>query len=552
MKTLSPFLFSVLCVLLMTQCHSTTAVITINLDTAKENETASLYEALAQAKLPNGVYAGTQYTLSFQDEGGRLCLYDADGNYLRTITQLGPSRQDCLAMIDCQIDEATETIYVLDWKQIKKYRFDGEFLGVFGVVLSDGMTLLPNNMILLHQKLLDDSMLAICAAKSYVFYNSLGQELASYPNPLQFDRSISPFESDSTFSNFVSYNFEGKTYVKNRSDTLFCVQDSLLIPRYTFTGAHTLSQIDNLSMQDYLDSYRITQMVETVSALLFETQDRQDQLRQWHFDKKKGRLYFSTKVPTVTPKALSGTPSTFTPSSQKPTTWKQEIEGIAFTMIGIPSGMYVRPIDSEQATNSTTDVYLNSYYIGETEVTQAQWKAVMGEYQARYDKSNDQQPVVWVKWLGVRQFINKLNQLSGRKFRLPTEAEWEYAAGGAQNQLTQWSGTDDIDKLTLYANVEGSPSLPPRPVRSLRPNALGIYDMTGNVEEWCSDWYNSYPDIAQLENPSGGRQGVNHVIKGGNFFYTSEQARITRRLSLPTPADGSSGVLGFRLAMDVE
>ena len=541
------FLAAIL-VLPMAQCASTTAVTTINLDTAKENDTPSLYEELAQAKLPDGIFSSAQYTLSYQDEGGRLCLYDVNGNYLRTITSLGMGQQDCLTIIDCQIDEATETIYVLDWKQIKKYRVDGTFLGAFKVVLADGMTLLPNELILLHHQLLDDTIVGTekTPLKSYVFYNSLGQELASYPNPLQFDRTQAP---RSALSDFVSYSFEGNTYVKNRSDTLFCVQDSLLIPAYTFTGTQTLSQISNLSWETYLDSYRMTQMVETASTLLFETQDKQGEIRQWHFDKKKRRLYFSTNISAATPKALYGTPSTLKPSSGKPATWRREIGGAPFTMIGVPSGMYVRPIDEEQASSQTTDVYLNSYYIGETEVTHAQWKAVMGKYQARYDNNNDQQPVVWVSWLEVRQFIVKLNQLSGRKFRLPTEAEWEYAAGGVQKYLSAWSGTDDINKLSLYACIERSPLLP---VRSRRPNALGIYDMTGNVMEWCSDWDNPYPQVAQLENPYGGNKGVIRIFKGGSFLHKAEDARITQRGGMFMGVGVGFGMLGFRLAMDVQ
>ena len=538
------FLSAVLA-LLMAQC-STAAVVTINLDAAKENDTPALYEALTQAKLPDGIYVGAQYTLSYQDEGGRLCLYDADGNYLRTITQLGSGQQDCLSIIDCQIDEITETIYILDWKLLKKFRFDGTFLGAFDVALSDGMALLQNDLILLHHKVLDGATEGFekCPPHSYIFYNSHGKEQFSYPNYHQFDRTRAPLP---TLSDFVRYSFEGKTYIKNRSDTLFCVQDGLLIPAYTFTGTQTLSQMRHLSLQDYLNSYRMTQVVETASTLLFETQDSQGQLRQWHFDKKKRRLYFSTKVPAAPPKTLSGTPSTFNPSPQQPSTWKQEIEGIPFTMIGIPSGMYIRPIDPEQDTSNTTDDYLNSYYIGETEVTQALWKAVMGKYPARYDKSNDQQPVVWVSWLEIQQFINKLNQLIGQKFRLPTEAEWEYAAGGAQKHLTKWSGTDDIDQLPLYAFIEGT-DMPA--VRSRRPNALGIYDMTGNVMEWCSDWENPYPQVAQLENPYGGNQGAYRIVKGGSFLHKVKTTRITQRDRVPMAV--SFGMLGFRLAMDME
>ena len=524
----------------MAQCHSEGRVVYINLDEAKENNDLSIYEGLMHIKLPPDVYISENYISAYHDEGGVLSLYDEGGNFLNHITSLGLSEEECSAIFACHIDEIEGLIYVLDWRKVKKYSLKGEYIGSFNIALSDGMVLLPNGLLLLHNIV----EYIRSAANSFVLYDGLGVEHRSYPNTIPF-----VFSSKVTslyLSDFASYAFERNVYVKDRGDTIFRVQDTFLQPAYIFAGAHSLPDVIS-SGNTYRQTYRTLCMAETPSSLLFETKDNDDQIRQWCFDKKRHLLFFTQGLASGTISLpLLSTPSLAFPSSSVSSKILTEtINGINFNMIPVPSGMYIRYID---AGVDSTYIHLNNYYIGETEVSHAQWKVVMGDYHASYEQ-NDQHPVTKVSWLEAWQFIDQLNKISERSFRLPTEAEWEYAAGGAQIRPSQWSGTDDIDELANYAHIYEKSS---SPVKSKRPNRLGIYDMTGNVQEWCSDWYNPYPKAARsLKNPQGGSNGLMRVIKGGSFGdITNYYLNIEQRSGMYMEV--YFGMLGFRLAMNTE
>ena len=149
-----------------------------------------------------------------------------------------------------------------------------------------------------------------------------------------------------------------------------------------------------------------------------------------------------------------------------------------------------------------------------------------------------------VTWEEVQTFISRLNEQTGRHFRLPTEAEWEYAARGgdkASNKGSIYSGGDDLKTMGWYADNSGNR---PHPVGMLAPNALGLYDMSGNVWEYCSDWYDDYQAKKQT-NPKGPATGDYHVIRGGSWNSSSHCCRITYRqdnsIISPTPD------IGFRL-----
>ena len=165
-------------------------------------------------------------------------------------------------------------------------------------------------------------------------------------------------------------------------------------------------------------------------------------------------------------------------------------------------------------------VTLSSYYIGKTEVTQALWRAVMGNNPTRFE--GDNLPVDCVSWGDSQVFIRKLNALTGQNFRLPTEAEWEFACRGGNNSLGyKYSGSDNIDNVAWYDGNSGGKT---HPVATKSPNELGIYDMSGNVEEWCSDWRSGYDSGAQT-NPKGPYDGSSRVLRGG---YWSGCARYCR------------------------
>ncbi len=221
------------------------------------------------------------------------------------------------------------------------------------------------------------------------------------------------------------------------------------------------------------------------------------------------------------------------------------VNGVDFTMVFVEGGTFTMGATSEQGYDTSNNekpahqVTLSDYYIGETEVTQALWKAVMENNPSRFD--GDNLPVECVSYDDVKEFITKLNQKTGKTFRLPTEAEWEYAArGGKKSKGYKYSGSNNIDDVAWYANNKTDP------VKTKRPNELGIYDMSGNVYEWCSDWYGDYTSKAQT-NPQGPSSGSGRVIRGGCWNDYARNCRASDRGG--DILYGLSDILGFRLAL---
>jgi formylglycine-generating enzyme required for sulfatase activity len=191
------------------------------------------------------------------------------------------------------------------------------------------------------------------------------------------------------------------------------------------------------------------------------------------------------------------------------------------------------------------EVQLDDFYIGRYEVTQAQWYAVMqGDTNKCYFQGCDGCPVERVSWYNVQDFIRRLNELTNLNYRLPTEAEWEYAArGGISSKKYKYSGSNN--DVTVAWKV-GRSDLSTHPAGQKAPNELGIYDMTGNVFEWCSDWYApGWYAISGKANPSGPYTGTCKVIRGGSWFYDSAGLRNTDR-ECANP-DFRYGYIGFRL-----
>lgn len=190
-------------------------------------------------------------------------------------------------------------------------------------------------------------------------------------------------------------------------------------------------------------------------------------------------------------------------------------------------------------------VVLEDYYIGKYEVTQAQWKSVMGNNPSRFKEDN--MPVESVSWKEVQTFISELNKQTGQNYRLPTEAEWEFAArGGNLSKNFKYSGSDYINNVAWYYDNSYNRT---HQVGLLKPNELGIYDMTGNVWEWCSDIYSSsYYSKSPTKNPHGTTIGSLHVLRGGSWSYNANNCRISNRGSY-NAADGSING-GFRLVKE--
>ena len=223
-------------------------------------------------------------------------------------------------------------------------------------------------------------------------------------------------------------------------------------------------------------------------------------------------------------------------------------DGISIDMVKVEAGTFMmgatpemeKPNSDEKPVHQVT--LINDYYMGKYEVTQALWEAVMGSNPSYF--KGDNLPVEKVSWNDCQEFISKLNSLTGRKFRLPTEAEWEYAArGGKKSRGYQYSGSRKISDVAWY---EGNSRSKTHPVGRKQANELGIYDMSGNVWEWCSDWYGSYSSSSQT-NPMGSDSGAKRVRRGGSWCYI---ARICRSSYRYGDAPDCRGLyLGLRLAL---
>ena len=216
------------------------------------------------------------------------------------------------------------------------------------------------------------------------------------------------------------------------------------------------------------------------------------------------------------------------------------VNDVTFKMILVEAGTFTMgateeetgALDSEKPTHQVT--LTKDYYIGETEVTQALWYAVMGQkptsdgsaWESSYGLG-DNYPAYRISWNDCQEFISKLNQLTGLSFRLPTEAEWEYAARGGNKATIQtlYSGSNTIDEVAWYYDNSSSST---HEVAGKAANALGLYDMSGNVWEWCNDWYGSYSSGAQTD-PTGPSGGLYRVLRGGDWYDFATNCRVAYR-----------------------
>lgn len=225
-----------------------------------------------------------------------------------------------------------------------------------------------------------------------------------------------------------------------------------------------------------------------------------------------------------------------------------ELNKLINNMVYVSGGTFTMGGTSEQGSDAyddekpTHNVTLSSYYICKYEVTQALWRAVMGSNPSYF--KGDNLPVEQVSWNDCQTFINRLNSYTGRNFRLPTEAEWEFAArGGNYSRRYKYSGSNYIGDVAWYDGNSGNRT---HPVGTKQANELGLYDMSGNVWEWCSDWYGSYSSYSQ-SNPTGATSGSYRVLRGGSWGSSARFCRSSYRSDL-TPGSGSS-ILGLRLVL---
>ena len=233
------------------------------------------------------------------------------------------------------------------------------------------------------------------------------------------------------------------------------------------------------------------------------------------------------------------------------------VNGVSFTMVAVEGGTFTMGATPEQGSDAYSDespthqVTLSSFCIGKTEVTQALWQTVMGTNPSLC-QGDQNRPVEQVTWEDCQTFISKLNELTGRQFRLPTEAEWEFAArGGTKSQCYKYAGGNTIGDVAwyidnCYALGTSSPDYGTHAVATKAPNELGLYDMSGNVWEWCQDWYGSYNSSAQTD-PTGLASGTDHVRRGGSWVCITRYCRVSRRQHNEPTYESYN--LGLRLAL---
>ena len=214
------------------------------------------------------------------------------------------------------------------------------------------------------------------------------------------------------------------------------------------------------------------------------------------------------------------------------------IQGGSFTIGCTPE----QGDDCEDSEKPAHRVQVSSFEISKYEVTQELWEAVMGK-NSSYFGGCPECPVDWVSWNETQAFLTKLNDLTGERYRLPTEAEWEYAArGGQQSQGYKYAGSDNLGRVAWYYGNRGAGT---HPIGQKQPNELGLYDMSGNVWEWVQDWYDDYPRGA-VTDPQGPSSGTSRVRRGGSWRSAARYCRAADRDGY-SPGYRSRG-LGFRLA----
>ena len=243
----------------------------------------------------------------------------------------------------------------------------------------------------------------------------------------------------------------------------------------------------------------------------------------------------------IPPSPTLGT-SSYTPNIQEFT-----VNGVSFQMVEVRGGTFTMGATSEQGDANddekpTHEVTLSDYYIGKTEVTQALWEAVMGNNPSYFQGKS--LPVENISWNDCKTFIVKLNALTGKTFRMPTEAEWEYAArGGSKSRGYKYSGSGNIDEVAWHKDNSEEKT---HEVGTKRPNELGLYDMSGNVWEWCNDWYGDYSSASQT-NPKGPDSGANRIGRGGGWWYYARGCRCSIRGDFGP--DYRNEFLGLRLCL---
>jgi len=255
-----------------------------------------------------------------------------------------------------------------------------------------------------------------------------------------------------------------------------------------------------------------------------------------------------TATDDIAKKLFNSEPSPYNPLANNSfTNYTETTNNLNIEMVAVQGGTFTMGCTSEQGSDCDDNekpahqVTVSSFYIGKYEVTQAQWEAVMHTNPSYY--KGDNLPVEFVSWYDVQEFIRRLNTATGKQYRLLTEAEWEFAArGGNKSHGYKYSGSNNSNDVAWFENNSGRTT---HPVGTKSPNELSIYDMSGNVDEWCQDWYGTYPSLSQPD-PMGPSSSSSRVYRGGSFILGEKYGRCSERYAYEPRT--TIARLGFRIA----
>lgn len=226
----------------------------------------------------------------------------------------------------------------------------------------------------------------------------------------------------------------------------------------------------------------------------------------------------------------------------------ETVNSIDFEMVFVEGGDFLMGSDKDEDEKPVHKVTVSDFYIGKYEVTQSLWKAVMGSNPSYYEKCGGNCPVESINWHEVQDFLRKLNVITGKNYHLPSEAEWEYAAGAGDSCICKWTTNNFETCLDSCAWYSGNSGKKIHPVGKKHPSFLGIYDMSGNVWEWCNDTYDpDYYANSPSTNPLRHSPGSFKVIRGGSWREHAKDCRVTNRSKCSGHIGNSS--IGFRLAL---
>jgi formylglycine-generating enzyme required for sulfatase activity len=227
---------------------------------------------------------------------------------------------------------------------------------------------------------------------------------------------------------------------------------------------------------------------------------------------------------------------------------------LSINMMCVEGGTFMMGSDAPDAEANEKplhEVTLSDYYIGQTEVTQHLWKKVMGSDNNPSAKKGDNLPVTNISWDNAQQFVTKLSEMTGLHFRLPTEAEWEYAArGGQRSQGYTYAGSNDLDSVAWYP----SNCQKPQAVGKKKPNELGIYDMSGNVYDWCYDWYGPYPSEPQTDPQGPTTSSIGYRIARGGCWQAQDQGDDASYCRIANRGYAKFAIerIGLRIVLEIE